>query len=109
LNERREFIAGLVAAIATWRADAQEGAKVYRIAVVSPSSPLADMSETGSVRYGAFFKRLRQLGYIEGLRLTVARYSAEGQTEAYAELAHEVIRGKPDLIFRHRPAHCTRS
>ena len=55
--------------------------------------------ETGS-RYGyhAFFLRLRQLGRIEGQNFSVARYSGQGRTEHFAELAREVVRGNPDLI-----------
>ena len=97
---RRDFIAGLVVSSTVIpRANAQQGAKVYRIAVVHPSQPVADLSETGLSRYRAFFQRLRELGYIEGQNLAVERYSGEGQTEHFAELAAEVIRGTPDLIF----------
>jgi putative ABC transport system substrate-binding protein len=56
------------------------------------------MSETGSRRFGAFFQRLRDLGYIEGQNLSVERYSGEGRTK-FAELAREVVPGNPDLIF----------
>jgi putative ABC transport system substrate-binding protein len=96
---RRDLIAGLLVTTAIGRAHAQQEARVYRIAVVSPSVPVGDMSETGGdVAYAAFFKRLRQLGYVEGESLAVARYSGEGRTENYAELAQEAIRGNPDLV-----------
>jgi putative ABC transport system substrate-binding protein len=62
-------------------------------------APLNDMNETGSVRYRAFFQRLRQLGYVEGQNLLVGRYSGEGQTEHFGELAHQVVRANPDVIF----------
>jgi putative ABC transport system substrate-binding protein len=58
------------------------------------------LSETGGLRtYEAFFKELRRLGYIEGQNLVVERHSGEGRAEHYAELAREVVRSNPDLIF----------
>jgi ABC-type uncharacterized transport system substrate-binding protein len=80
-------------------ARAQQEAPLHRIAVVHPSTPATEMSETGSRRYRAFFGRLRELGYVEGRNLVVERYSGNGQTENFAELAQEAIRDHPDLIF----------
>ena len=96
---RRDFIVGLLCAAPAELARAQQKAQVYRIAVVSPSEPVGAMSETGSrTGYHAFFLRLRQLGRIDGQNISVARYSGLGQTEHFAELAREVVRGNPDLI-----------
>jgi len=95
---RRDFIAGfLVASIAP--ASAQQSGRVYRLAVVHPSQPLSDLSETGSEPYRAFFERLRALGYVEGRNLAVARYSGEGRTEQFAELVGDVVRSHPDVIM----------
>jgi len=47
----------------------------------------------------AFFKELRKLGYIEGGNLLVERYSGEGRTEHYADLARDVVLSHPELIF----------
>src|SRR5690349_16298714 len=95
---RRAFIAGLTASAIMRPALAQQ--RVYRIAVISPSVPVADLGETGSQpNYRAFFRRLRDLGYIEGQNLAIERYSGEGQSKSYAELAREALRGDPDLIF----------
>ena len=97
---RRAFIAGLTASAIMQPALAQQTARVYRIAVISPSVPAADLSETGSQpNYRAFFQRLRELGYIEGGTLAIERYSGEEQSKSYAELAREALRGNPDLIF----------
>ncbi len=97
---RREFIAGVLLVATIGRTQAQQPAKVHRIAVLSPGVPIADMSETGGLRsYPTFFKELRRLGYVEGQNLVVERYSGEGWTEHYAELAGEVVRLKTDLIF----------
>ncbi|HEV2547841.1 MAG TPA: ABC transporter substrate-binding protein [Stellaceae bacterium] len=99
---RRDFLSlfgGAVVAAVPLVADAQQASKVYRIAIVSPSTPIARMSETGSAYYRVLFERLRQLGYIEGQNIAVARYSAEGREDHFAELAREVVRAKPDVIF----------
>ncbi len=101
---RRAFIALIGGAAVAWplaaRAQAQQPLKLYRIAVVHPSHPIAVLSETGGNPYWrAFFQELRRLGYIEGQNLVVERYSAEGRGERYAELVSEVVPRKPDLIF----------
>src|SRR5215208_3773415 len=42
---------------------------------------------------------LRRLGYEEGHNLLVERYSANGQTNTYAEFAAHIVGTRPDLIF----------
>jgi putative ABC transport system substrate-binding protein len=98
---RREFIGSLIGTAVAWplAASAQQPARVYRIAVVHPSRPVKEMNETGSIYYKGFFGELRRLGYIEGQNLIVERYSGEGNTAHYAELATEVVRQQPDVIF----------
>jgi putative tryptophan/tyrosine transport system substrate-binding protein len=96
---RREFIAGLLVAATLRPARAQQSAKVHRIAVISPATPTADITETSSLRpWRAFFKELRRLGYVGGRNLIVERYSGEGRTEHYAKLTRDVVRSKPDVI-----------
>jgi putative tryptophan/tyrosine transport system substrate-binding protein len=95
---RREFIALIGATTWSMAARAQQTAK-HHIAVVHPSTSIADMNESGrNPYYGALFKELRRLGYIEGVNLVVARYSGEGREEHYPELCREVVRTKPDVI-----------
>jgi putative tryptophan/tyrosine transport system substrate-binding protein len=103
---RRDFITllGSAALACPLVARAQQSAKVHRIAIVHPSAPVADMSETGdNPPYAALFKELRRLGYVEGQNLVVERYSAEGRRERFTELAREAARAQPDLIFA--PGH----
>ncbi len=58
------------------------------------------LTEDGGLSaFAAFFKELRKLGYIEGGNLLVERYSGEGRTEHYANLARDVVLSHPDLIF----------
>ncbi|HYT06944.1 MAG TPA: ABC transporter substrate-binding protein [Rugosimonospora sp.] len=99
---RREFIALLSGATAAWPlvARAQQHAKVHRLATVAPTFSIRDMIETGPLPlFNGLFKQLRQLGYVEGHNLSVDRYSGQGRIESYPELASEVVRSHPDLIF----------
>src|SRR5215472_6213097 len=96
---RREFfgvVGGGVAATVPLFARAQQTAKVYRIAIVSVAVPVAQMIEGPFL--SPLFEELRRRGCVEGRNLVVERYSGEGKGR-YAELAAEVIRSKPDLIF----------
>jgi putative tryptophan/tyrosine transport system substrate-binding protein len=97
---RREFVSSVALALlaAPLAAEAQEAGKVYRIALVHPSRPAAEMTEEGVRAYKAFFSELRRLGYVEGKNLVVERRSAEGRTERQPEIVAGVIRLKPDVI-----------
>jgi putative ABC transport system substrate-binding protein len=98
---RRDFITlvgGSVLALPI-AAHAQQATNTYHIALVHPSISIADMKESGgNPYYGALFKELRRLGYIEGVNLVVTRYSGEGREERFPELCQEVVRTKPDVI-----------
>jgi putative ABC transport system substrate-binding protein len=95
---RREFIAGLLFSAVTPRVQAQQPAKVYRLAIVNPAVPVKEMNEASSfLSFKALFGELRRLGYVEGQNLIIERYSGEGRT--YAELANEVVRQQPDVIL----------
>ena len=86
---------------------AQQSSKVYRIAIVSPLTPVSEMNEQVSTPYRAFLSELRRLGHVEGENLSIKRYSgsewpdkyADGRTEPFGDLAREVVRGDPDVIF----------
>jgi putative tryptophan/tyrosine transport system substrate-binding protein len=99
--KRREFLITLVLSATMPCAPAQQPGKLYRIAIVHPSAPVAEMTDTGTPRFIALFKELRRLGYVEGQNVVFERYSGAGQTEHYysSELANEVVRHKPDLIL----------
>src|SRR5262245_29114949 len=95
--KRREFIAGLLVAATLGHARAQRPTTVHRIAFVTAALPIAETTEDSSFRYvRAFFHELRRFGYIEGRNLIVERYPVERPT---VELARDVVRSKPDLIF----------
>src|SRR5450759_3264187 len=98
--KRRDFIAGIGAATA-WplAVRAQQSSRMKRIAIVSPATKIGDMGVNGSRFYRVFFEGLSRVGYVEGQNLVVERYSGEGRTEHYADLAREVVNTHPDLIF----------
>jgi len=98
---RRDFMTVLLLVATMGRAEAQQTAKVYRMAVVVPAMPVAELSEkTASYpAYRAFFEELPRLGYVEGRNLIIERFSGEGRAEYYPELARDVVRRNPDVIF----------
>jgi putative ABC transport system substrate-binding protein len=95
---RRELIAGLLLVSTIPSARAQQTAKVYRIALVSPSTPVSEINESNGI-YGPFLEELRRLGYVEGKNLVVERYSGEGRPERHPSVVREVVRSKPDAVF----------
>ena len=75
--KRRVFIALVAGAVARPRAAlTQQPTKVYRIAVVHPSRPVSQMTETDAY-WRTLFQELRLLGYVEGQNLVVERYRAK--------------------------------
>jgi putative tryptophan/tyrosine transport system substrate-binding protein len=97
---RRDFTIGVLLAAATQPVRAQEQAKQHRIAIVIPSGPVTRINLSGGSRfYQAIFEELRRLGDIEGLTLTVERYSGEGWPEGYLDLARQIVNRHPDVII----------
>ena len=98
---RRDFIAGLMFAAATGRAQAEQTGKVYRIAFANPVVPVADINQAskGSIAIPAIFEELIRLGYVEGRNLLIERYSGEGRAAHYPDLVREIVSRNPDLII----------
>jgi putative tryptophan/tyrosine transport system substrate-binding protein len=95
---RSNVIAALLLAATMPRAHAQQSGKVYRVAIVNPSTPASEITKANPV-YGPFLEELRRLGYIEGQNLVVQRYSGAGRLEHYREVVGEVVRSSPDAVF----------
>ena len=97
---RRDFVTALGSA-ATWplAARAQQPAKMKRIAYVHSAGNVSRISANGEPFYRAFFEELSRLGYVEGQNLGVERYSGDGRTDRYAELARDVVNTHPDLVL----------
>jgi putative ABC transport system substrate-binding protein len=93
--KRREFIALLGGAAATWplAARAQQPAKVPTIGLLVPGTP-----STHGQWFAALVRRLRELGWIEGGNITIEYRWAAGSSERFAEIAAEFLRLKVDVI-----------
>jgi putative ABC transport system substrate-binding protein len=97
--KRREFLTGLLLTAMTASGQAQQRAKVYRLAVVDTFNPVADFTEAGELPVSrGFLARLRQLGFTEGRNL-VTRFSGEGRPERFGGMVAEVVKLRPDVIF----------
>jgi putative ABC transport system substrate-binding protein len=92
---RREFITLLGGAIGAWplAARAQQGGKVWRIGLLSGTSP-----EGASPNYDAFLQGMRELGYAEGRDFILEARFAGGRYERFPELAAELVRLKVDVL-----------
>jgi putative tryptophan/tyrosine transport system substrate-binding protein len=93
---RREFIA-LIGSATAWpfAGRAQQRSKVHHIAAVYPTQMIRMMMESES---RVFFAELQLLGYVEGINLTVDRFSLEGRIDI-KELIRQAIRRGPEVIF----------
>jgi putative tryptophan/tyrosine transport system substrate-binding protein len=94
--KRREFITLLGGgAAAAWplAARAQQPARIPRLGVLLLSTPQADpQMETAR-------RALRDLGYLEGQSLALDYRYAEGRPERLADLASDLVRMQPDVVF----------
>jgi len=92
--DRRAFITMVGGNIlaAPLAVEAQQAAKIPRIGVFFPSTPLAT-----SRNNEAFTQGLREHGYVEGQNVVLERRYGEGR-ERLAEIAAELVRLKVDVI-----------
>jgi putative ABC transport system substrate-binding protein len=75
-------------------AESQQTGKIPRVGYLTGDSFSAD-----SPRRDAFKQGLRELGYVEGQNIVVEYRTAEGKPERLSELAAELSRLKPDVVF----------
>jgi ABC-type uncharacterized transport system substrate-binding protein len=98
--KRREFIALIGGAAATWPLVARaQQQKAARIGVLVPANPEPFWSE--------FRVGLREQGYIEGQNIAFEFRSAEGKPERLRGLADELVRLKVDIIVAHQTPSVT--
>jgi putative ABC transport system substrate-binding protein len=93
---RRTFIAVASGALAwSFCSVAQPVKKVPRLCFLTfdPGTP-----QSPAKRFGAFFERLRQFGYVNGETITIDYLHPAGRSDRYPELAAECLRLKPDII-----------
>jgi len=97
---RREFITLIGGAAASpIVARAQQPAKMKRVAMIHPATKAEDLRIGGDPNYTIILEEIKRLGYVEGVNLTVDRYSAEGRFDRFPEIAREVVATRPDVIF----------
>lgn len=92
MTSRRDAV-GLLC-LAPFAVHAQQGRRVYRIGVLETTSLRANTEN-----FERFRKGMAERGYVEGPSLVIAYRSAEGRTEAFPQLAAELVRAKVDLIL----------
>jgi putative tryptophan/tyrosine transport system substrate-binding protein len=78
---------------------AQHPAKMKRLAMIHETTKPEDLSIGGDPDYTIILEDIKRLGYVEGVNLTVDRYSAEGHPERIPAIAHQVVATRPDVIF----------
>jgi putative ABC transport system substrate-binding protein len=93
--DRRTFVVSVVSGILAGppAAEAQEAGKVYRVGHLS--TPTRESVERG---LGAFLRKLRELGWVEGQNLIIEYRWAEGDVERLPDLAADLVRRKVDVI-----------
>ncbi len=80
MNNRRKLLVALGASAlaASLASFAQQQGKVWRVGFLSTGDRL---DSRRSSNYGAFLRRMEELGYVEGKNLEVERRFAEGKAE----------------------------
>jgi putative ABC transport system substrate-binding protein len=91
---RRTFMA-LLGTAAVWPVPtrAQQPARIRRLGVLLYSTPQEDPQRK------ALEEGLRYLGYIDGQNISIEYRFAEGKAERLPELATDLVRLKPDVLF----------
>jgi len=94
--KRREFIAGLGGAAAMWplATRAQQPDKIYRLGQLH-----AGTVASRAPMLASFVQGMRELGYVEGRNLLVARRYADGRFERLPALAQELLAWRPDALL----------
>jgi putative tryptophan/tyrosine transport system substrate-binding protein len=92
---RRDFIGLLGGAVAAWPSSlhAQQPARRPRLGVVIYSTPAADPNAQ------TFLRTIRDLGQVDGQNIDIEYRYAEGKPERLPDLAADLVRLKPDIIY----------
>lgn len=98
MNTRRSLVLALGAAslAAPLGAFAQHQDKVWRVGVLSARRRPASLD---SDYYGAFPRRMSELGYVEGKNLLIEWRFADGEYERLPRMAAELVQMKVDVIM----------
>jgi putative ABC transport system substrate-binding protein len=92
---RRDFITLIGCTAAAWplAARAQRAGKVWRLGILDTAT-----RELNTDNLAAFYKGLRNFGYVEGQNLIIEYRSANGRIEHLPDLVSELLRLNVDLI-----------
>ena len=97
VTRRRIVLAlGAGALAAPFAPFAQQSERVYRIGILGTGS-----AASFGPLFDAFTQGLREFGYVEGRNLSIERRHAEGNPEALAAMAAELVQQKVAVIFAH--------
>src|ERR1044071_5776464 len=91
-------VIAFVLVVAGAAVQAQQPAKIHRVASLIGASPSADLARTEAFREG-----LRELGYVEGKNIVIELRSAEGKRARLPALAAEIVSLKVDVIVTGGP------
>jgi putative ABC transport system substrate-binding protein len=94
--DRRAFLTLVVGGLlaAPLAPGAQQTGRMPQIGVLLPAEPASPTEPNAS----AFRQGLRDLGYVEGKDIAIDYRYAHGRSERYAELAHELVQLKVDVL-----------
>jgi putative ABC transport system substrate-binding protein len=92
--QRRDFLGVLGGAAVAWplAARAQQPNRIPRVGVLASASATSPIED-------AFRQGMRDLGYVEGQNVVLEYKDAAGRTDAFPQLAAELIAAKVDVIF----------
>ena len=96
MNRRILILSGLLVSVLVLvvsRAGSQPLSKIPRLGTLLYTNPEIDPN------FAEFRRGLRNLGYLEGKNLLVEHRFADGKPQRLPELAAELVRLKPDVIF----------
>ena len=97
--KRRDFLFAVAFVVPTSHAMAEHRSTSKRVAMMAPATKPEDMRIGGDPNYTIIFEEMKRLGYIEGVNITVDRYSAEGRFDRFTEIARQAVATRPDVIY----------
>jgi putative ABC transport system substrate-binding protein len=97
IDRRRFLLTSLAGALAApLAAEAQRAVKLQRVGFMMNTTPVSDMPKSPNAQ--AFFDGLRELGWVEGQNIEIARRSAVGRSDRYTEIMRELVQLEVDVI-----------
>jgi putative ABC transport system substrate-binding protein len=78
--------------LATFAAEAQQAGKVYRVGIISSTTPVATIMSNPTHPWQSLFREMRDRGYVEGQNLVLELRSLEGKIERASEVVAQLVR-----------------